>query len=233
MALDDKAEADLKASHEAAVKAQNDKIAELEAKIKGGDKKADEGKGGAKGGGANENEGGDGGDDTLADKARRAREEKEKSGGDVKRIETALTFNMGAQNFVKENEAYLPKDAAEIIATAEKETYDSAIEKSVAIKVSLIQEFFAVQDNLNLLTPGQKTQVAEYLKLTKNGKEGRAESIFENVLEPALETLKKVKKAEQVVKSRQGYASSSKTEDNYVSKLVKASRSAHLGEKEK
>lgn len=233
MALDDKQEADLKAAHEAAIKTQNDKIAELEAKIKAAPAPADKGKGDAKGGDAGgDKAGGNTEDETLADKARREREEKEKSGGDVKRIETALSFNMGAKNFVKEHADYLPQDAEAIVAAAEKESYDSAIEKSVAIKESLIQEFFKVQSNLELLTAGQKNQIAEFQKLTKNGRQGKAEFIFENVLEPALETLKKIKKAEQVAKARGGYASSSKAEDAYISKLVTSSRKAHLGEKE-
>jgi NADH:ubiquinone oxidoreductase subunit F (NADH-binding) len=118
------------------------------------------------------------------------------------------------------------------LSSAEKEKFDSAIDKANAVKRGVIESFFAVQSNLDLLTSGQKAQVEDYLKLTKNGKEQKAASIFENVFEPTLESLRRVKKAEEVGRANNGYATGTKWEDDYKQRLVKNARKTHLGEKE-
>jgi hypothetical protein len=125
----------------------------------------------------------------------------------------------------------MPNEIQEILTAAEKEKYDSATEKASAIKRAFIESFFAVQDNVDLLTTAQKATLDDYLKLTKNGKEAKAETVFENLFEPALETLKKVKKAEELGKARSGYASSSKVEDGYKARLMSGSKKTYLGEK--
>lgn len=175
--------------------------------------------------------GGSGGGDPdpdLREKARRDREAEDKKTGDTKALEAALRFSLESEKFLKQNAGLLPKDVADIFKTAEKENYGSAIEKDAAIKSGIIQSFFSVQANLDLLTPGLKNQLEDYLKLTKTGKQEKAQSVYDTIFEPAFEMLRRVKKAEALNK---GYGSSTDSEDAYKKKMMDLSKKHYLGEK--
>ncbi len=165
-------------------------------------------------------------DQSLNDKARLQREENERKAGDTKAIEEAVSFSMKAPDFVKQNQAILPAEVAEIFAIAEKENYSNAVEKSSAIKAGIVQSFFAVQANYDLLTPGLKSRLDEYLKMTKTVRQEKAQSIYESVFEPAFETLKRVKKAEALQKGL-----GAGDDDSYKKKLMAGSSRHYLGEK--
>ncbi len=168
-------------------------------------------------------------DPDLKERARMSREAEDKKKGDSKALEKALTFSLKSQEFLKQNEALLPKDVEDIFKQAEKENYDSAIEKDAAIKAGIVQSFFSVQANVDLLTPGLKAQLEDYLKLTKTGKQEKAQHIYESIFEPSFEMLKRLKKAEALSKGFGGGAD----EDAYKAKLQKLSREHYLGEKAK
>lgn len=170
-------------------------------------------------------------EETLRDKASKEKQTEDEKKAEMAGIEKALTFNLTAQDFVKQNADLLPNDIGEILKIADKEKYDTAMQKAKAVKTAFIQSFFSVQSNVELLTAHQKSALDDYLKLTKNGKEDKAVFIFENIFEPAFETLKKVKKAEELGKSRSGLAASSKVEDGYKARLMASSRKTHLNEK--
>ena len=138
---------------------------------------------------------------------------------------------MRIDTFVKENKDLLPAEIAAIVTQANKETYDNASAKAGAMKSAIIQSYFAVQANLDQITPAQKVQLDDYLKLTKTGKEQRAAEIYENIFEPALETVRRVKKAEEVGRSRTGFGLSTEGNTAYKDKLVAMARKTHLGEK--
>jgi len=165
----------------------------------------------------------------LKEKAKKEQEERDKQSANSKDIESALKFSLKSEEFLKTNASLLPKDVADIFKMAEKETYDSAVQKASAIKSGIIQSFFAVQDNLDLLTSGPKSALEEYLKLTKNGKQDRAQYIYETVFEPAFEMLKRVKKAELI--NRTGINPGSDSEKAYRDKLMNGSKKHYLGEK--
>jgi hypothetical protein len=218
-----------------AMKAENEKIKKEAQKLKsdlGRLKKSSPGTQGGK-----EKEGGKGkeetnsNDDDLYSKAKKESENQSKGANDTKKIEGALKFNLGLGDFVKNNKDILPADVDGILKVAEKENYDTALAKANAIKVGIVNSFFSVQANSELLTPAQKVQLEDFQKLTKNGKEERAEHIFENIFEPALETFKKLKKAEELGKARQGFSSGSGVENDYKERLMKMARKTHLREK--
>lgn len=169
-------------------------------------------------------------DPDLKEKVRIEREAKEKKTGETKALERALTFNLKSEDFLKTNGSLLPKDIGDIFKLAQKETYADPIEKDGAIKASIIQSFFSVQENMDLLTPAIKTSLDEYLKLTKTVKQAKAQDLYENVFEPAFEMLKRIKKAEALSKGH------SVTDDDdfnasYKNKMMKHSKEVHLGEK--
>lgn len=169
-------------------------------------------------------------DKDLNEKARLAKEENEKNQAKTKELETALKFNLGVADFVKNNKDILPTEVEDILKEAEKEKYDSAFEKASAVKAGMIKSFFSVQANLDLLTTSHKSQIDDYFKLTKNGREEKAAQIFENIFEPALEMVKRVKKAEELGKTSSGHGGS-KQDNAYKEKLMNVSRKTHLGEK--
>lgn len=168
-------------------------------------------------------------DPTLADKARKDREEAEKRQAHEKRLESAVKFTTGSAEWLKTNASLLPKTVAGIFDQAEKETYGSTIEKESEIKVGIISEFFAQKDNMDLLTASQKTVLEDFKKLAKTDKRDRAQQIYDSIFEPTFETLKKVKRAEQVAK---GHAPQSEGDEAYREKLMKGSRKHFLGEKQ-
>lgn len=170
-------------------------------------------------------------EDDLRKKAAKGKQSNEDKIAETRSIEGALKFNLGVTDFVKTHADLLPSNIQEILRVAEKETYDSAIEKAGALKAAFIQEFFEVKDNVDALTASQKVQLADYLKLTKTGKESKAASIYENIFEPALETLKKVKKAEELGKARSGFATGNAVQDGYKERLMNNAKKTHLGEK--
>lgn len=167
-------------------------------------------------------------DPELQEKARKTREASDKDSARTKQLENALKFGLKSSEFLKQNETILPKEVADIFSQAEKENFSDAIEKDSAIKSGLIQSFFAVQTNVDLLTPGQKATLDEYLKLTKNGKQDKAQAIYDMVFEPAFEMLKRVKKAEALSK---GFGGGSDAETAYKNKLMASTRKHYLGEK--
>lgn len=167
------------------------------------------------------------GEDLLA-KAKREKQEKEDAAKGDKTLESALSFNMSVPEFVKNNKDLLPDDFAKVLELANKETYDSPKHKANAIRSGLIQSFFAVQDHINLLTENQKKNLADFMKLTKTGKEEQSHIIFENVFESAFEMLKHVKKAEDKAKAK---ASEGTNSSSYKDKLMNASKAKFFGKK--
>lgn len=178
-------------------------------------------------------QGGEGGggkpdDKDLQQKAREQREADEKKSGDTKALEAALRFGMQSENFLKQNASLLPKDIAEIFKAAEKENYSNAIEKDAALKAAIVQSFFAVQANHDLLTDGLKSQLEDYLKLTKNGKQEKAQHVYSSIFEPALEMMRRTKKAEALSK---GHGSASEVDQGYKNRLMANAQKHFLGVK--
>ncbi len=167
----------------------------------------------------------------LNEKLNRERQDQDKKNSESKSLESALTFNLTSAEFIKSNESVLPKDISDIFKLAEREKYDSPVHKANATKAAIIQSFFSQQENEDLLTPSQKSSLADYLKLTKNGKEEKAREIYDNLFEPALNSLKRIKKAEELNRSKYGYKSDSKGDSQYKEKLMGLSRKHYLGEK--
>ncbi len=164
-------------------------------------------------------------DPTLADRARKSKESDDADKSKMKRLENALTFNLKSQDFLKSNEALLPKSVAEIFTQADKETYADAIEKDAAIRSGIVQSFFSVQENMDLLTPSLKASLDEYLKLTKTGKQDKALAVYESIFEPAFEMLKRVKKAEALGK---GYGGTDDADTAYAKRMEALSKK-HYG----
>lgn len=213
MALTDDQEKELKANHDKAIKEANDKFAaekaEWEKKSKEKPNPED--------------------DPTLADKARKEREDKEKGAKHERSLEAAISFNQAGKDFAKNNEGLLPKSIEGLFVQAEKEKYDSAIDKANSIKVAVVTEFFAVQANHDLLTSSQKVELEEFLKLTKNVKQDRIENVYAMIFEPTLETLRKVEKAKQV---NSGAKDQSNSEKALADRMMKQSKKHYLGDKE-
>lgn len=170
-------------------------------------------------------------DKSLNEKVKDEADAKDKRELESKTLETALKFNLTSDKFINENKSVLPKEIGDIFAAAEKEKFDSAIDRANATKAAIIQSFFSLQANVDLTTPSQRQSVEDYLKLTKKGKEERADEVYRNVFEPTLEMIKRIKRAEESSKSKEGYSEGSDLDKAYKEKLIKGSRQHFLGEK--
>lgn len=164
-------------------------------------------------------------DDDLAAKAAKEREAKEKQGADTAKLEKAIRFTTGMADFVKTNATLLPKTLESILAQAEKEKYENAMEKASAVQVALVSEFFAVQSNLDLLTESQKNALAEFQALTKNVKQERVQQVYDMVFEPAFSTLKAVTKAKQV---RDGEVDPANAKAAYAKRMADLSKAKFI-----
>lgn len=173
--------------------------------------------------------GGGSDDPDLRAKAEAERKAKEQKDAEAKSLEQAIRFNLGARDWLKTNGSLLPKDVEGILNAADKETYGSAIEKDSAIKSGVVQAFFSVQSNLDLLTPSQKSAIEEFLKLTKTGKQEKAQQMYESIFEPTFEMLKRIKKAEQL--GQAGHSTSTDADVAYRDRMMKLSKKHYLGEK--
>lgn len=164
-------------------------------------------------------------DDDLAEKARKEREAKEKANQDTGKVEKALKFTLTAAEFLKTNATLLPKSIEGIFQAAEKENYANAMEKADAIKVGIVTEFFAVQENLDLLTESQKIALDDFKKLTKTDKQERVQQVYDLVFEPAFATKKAVAKAKQV---RDGEVDPADAKAAYAKRMAELSKAKFI-----
>jgi hypothetical protein len=217
-AAEQKAFDDLKASH-AALDAENKKLKTPPADDEKAKKEKEEKE-------RLEREGAGG----LNEKVRKEQEEKAARDKDVGKMEASILFNVGIGKFVEENKDILPEECAALVKAAETERYESNTQKANAIKSAIIQSFFSLQAYVDMLTVSQKKSIDDYLKLTKNGREERADHVFENILEPQLQNVKRVKKAEDL--NRGGFGNGTKVDNDYLERTMKNSRKHYLkGEK--
>lgn len=166
----------------------------------------------------------------LGDKVREENDKKDAHKAESKKLERALQFDMSKAKFIDENKSILPSSLLGIFDAADKETYESIVEKANATKASVIKEFFSVEANLNgLLTPTHKTVVEDYLKLTSNARSEKAEEIYENIFEPAFLSHKLIKKQEEVNRAKNGHSNSTDAEKMYLERLKKGSEKHYLG----
>lgn len=166
----------------------------------------------------------DDGDDPLVKKAKKDIEDKKKSGEDAKEVERSVRFNLGLEDFVKTNKTLLPEEIDGILSHAKAEKYDSEGERASAMKSAILTSFFAVQANVDQLSPTQKNALDTWKGLTKKDREARAGDAYENIFEPVLDKIKAVRKAEEAGRARAGLAPRNSTNSAYSDRLVKLSQ---------
>ncbi len=171
-------------------------------------------------------------DKDLHDKTVRDRETAAEAARKQSVTEKAIQFNLSIETVLKDNKEILPKNISDILATAKKANYESKIDEANSIRAAIVQEFFSLEENVARLTASQKATLDQFLKLAKNAKEERAESVFENIFEPQLEMVRQIKKAEELERSKHGQSNQTDFEKSYKERLIKHSKKALLGQKE-
>lgn len=165
----------------------------------------------------------------LSQKAKDEAAAKDKTKADQKELEAAVRFDMSSKDWLKTNENLLPKSIAGIFAAAEKEKYDSPIEKTRSIKSHIVKEFFDIKANRDVLTPGLKAELEKYDELTQTAKQERVESIYTMIFEPTVELIRGARKAAQL---KSGQVEHTDAMAKYRDKMIAVSRKQHLGEKQ-
>lgn len=169
--------------------------------------------------------------DPLLDKVDQDNRNKEKAKDQERQMEGALNFILSSDKFIKENETVLPKNVSEIFAAAAKEKYDSKLDQANATKAALVKSFFDVQANLDELTPNQKEQVQDYLKLSPQARQEQAAAIYNNIFEPTLAAMKRIKKAEQLAKAGSGAIDGTDSDKAFRDRMIKGANAHYLGVK--
>ena len=162
-------------------------------------------------------------DKSLLDKVNDDRKSDADKEAEASELESAILFEANSGNFLKENEGLVPPEFADIFEKAKGEKWANRIQKDRAIKSNMIQAYFKHQANIDQLTPSQKKQIDGYLGLTKDGKEEKAQTIYDAIFEPTLEAVRKVKKAEALRKG----LSVDKSGDAHENKMVQHSKKHH------
>lgn len=157
--------------------------------------------------------------DDLLEAARKERERLNNEGASNSQLESALKFDLSSTQWLKENSGLLPNDIPDLFEAAKKQNYGTAVEKANAIKSGIIQSYFGVQANLDLLTTSQKNRLDEYLKLTKNVRDTKAPEVYESLFEPTFEMAKRLRKADLLSR---GLGDS--TNDNYKKRLIEGAQ---------
>ncbi len=173
-------------------------------------------------------------DPSLAERVEAERKSREKNKLETDKIERDISFNMGIAKFVDEHKSHLSDNIAEIIKVADNQKFDNHAEKSSTLRSEIIDAFFKVQANLDILTPAQKRNLADFQKLTKDGKRQESEKVYESVFEPALEMVKRVKKAEELNLAARGFATAQGGPlAAYKAKLYEAAQRVIINRKQK
>lgn len=167
-------------------------------------------------------------EEDLLSKAKKEDAAKDAASKGDKSLESALSFNLTVSEFVKNNKDILPGDFQKVIDLSNKESYDTPKQKANAVRSGLIQSFFGVQAHVDMLTDNQKKVLADFMKLTKNGKEEQSHTVYENVFEPSFEMLKHLKKAEDKAKTKQSNGTNT---TSYKDKLAQGSMNKYFGTK--
>lgn len=170
-------------------------------------------------------------DDPILTQVELDNRNKEKAKDQERQMEGALNFILSSDKFIKENETVLPKNVSEIFAAAAKEKYDSKLDQANAIKAALVKSFFDVQANLDELTPNQKEQVQDYLKLSPQARQEQAAAIYNNIFEPTLAAMKRIKKAEQLAKAGSGAIDGTDSDKAFRDRMIKGANAHYLGVK--
>lgn len=171
-------------------------------------------------------------DESLAAKAAKEAALKDKNAQHTKAVESAINFKLGLPELMKSSAALLPKTMQGIIEAASKEKYDSEIERANAIRAAFVEEFFSIKENVDSLTASQKSQLNDFLALTKKAREERADTYYNNLFEPALEATRRVRKAEALNRANSDFGNPSDVEEAYRQRIIKKSRKFYLNEKE-
>lgn len=186
------------------------KLKEIQSKVSGGD-------GGGKGDDV----------DPLVKKVEEERKKKESEQATTRQLEEAIAYKYSLDEFVKKNEDILPSQVAELVKAAKSETYNNAVSEAAAIKKAILDSFFSIQSNVDLLTESQKRQLDDYKKLTKEAKESQAPVLYTNLFEPSLQMLRRLKTAEELNRSREGIPTSN-AEAAYKRKLIEAAERKYI-----
>lgn len=165
--------------------------------------------------------------DTAADEARKKAEHEEAR----QRMQSAIKFNLGLSEFLKNNKDYLTKLSSGIVETlAKKQFSDEEVQARMA-QSALLEDFFSQQENVDAAPEELKPRIMAFKALTSDEKEKQAGK-FWDVLTL---TVGAKKMAAQVAAAKR--ANSGKYEEtddvikNYNDRVFAMSKH-YLGEKE-
>lgn len=170
-AENEKLKNDLKAKDDTKSKEEKDRIAKEEAdKVKGKD---------------------------YSEIARQKEDDDKKEKDKTAEMEKSAIFNANLNQFVKDNGPLVSPRLASVVEVANKENFANSTERARELKGAIVKEFFSVESNVKHLTDSQKARLDFFLTQTKNGRAEQITAIWDDLFEPTLELVRKIKSFEE------------------------------------
>lgn len=165
------------------------------------------------------------GDDALKDAEEKVKQRKAAQNAEElekERMLNAFKFNATVNDFIKDNEGYLPDNLGDILNILSAKTYASDVEKAQELKRAIVEQYIKSQDNINLLPDSLKAKAEKYAGFTTKEKLERAPEFYD-IVETGIHTAKNIKKAEAIEKSS-GFGDADDAVKEYENKMIEFSQ---------
>lgn len=138
--------------------------------------------------------------DNIVDEAKKRYEQDNATKELNASLANAIKFNLGIENFIKDNEAILPKEAKALFDTVNLKVYSTDVEKANVLRKGLIDQFIELKENFDILPNSLKERANKYKALTDDEK-AKQSGQFWDIVEIGAAHKVLIRKAEQLSKN--------------------------------
>ncbi len=166
-----------------------------------------------------------------ADKVRAELEAKAKKEAETALMQDAIKFNLGVDAFVADNKDLLGKLAQGLVQEVNKKQFSDEVRKAAALKKNLLEDFFMLQENIDVAPEELKPRIMAFKALADDEKEKQSAKFWDTLTL----TLGHKKMAAQVAAAKRARAGQFQETDDLIKQYndrVFAKRAHYLGEKE-
>ena len=116
-----------------------------------------------------------------ADKLRAELEAKKQKEAAVARLQEAIKFNLGVADFVSANKDYLGKLAEGLVRTVNEKQFSDEERKAAATKKNLLEDFFSLQENMDVAPAELKPRILAFKALADDEKDKQAADFWDTL----------------------------------------------------
>ena len=164
------------------------------------------------------------GEKSTAEKAAEAETARLEQARIISETESATKFEIGFDKMREDYKAFLPSETESIVNFVNGQKHENKIDKARDLKVALMDAFFKVQKNIDVLNSTFKDKVSAYNGLTQEAKRKEA-NVYWEVLEVALENHKLIGKGQAA--NRANGQPGGGSDEEYNAKVFKKADTRH------